>query len=261
LVELVLARFQDLINFMKKKKYNTFISGETIDLVIPDMNAIKYDNWPNWFNDEDTTRFLGSHGYFINTIQNQKNFLKKALEKNISQTGLFLLIKPKNINRVVGIISFSKIDLINRVGELALVLNKKKIVDENFFYYGFESKALMTIHGFEKLNLLKIKGGQALALSEWQKFSVLFGYKPDGISKNNFVKNLKTHDVIYSSCDLEDYKKMKMFLGGKIWPGKKIFFNIIKKFPKKNIYEEINKLIELKTNSYLKLVKKSLKNI
>lgn len=245
---------------MKKMKYKVFISGETIDLVIPNINAIKQDNWADWFNDEDTTRFLGSHGFFINTIHSQKKFLKIALEKNISKTGLFLLIKPKKKNRVVGIISFSKLDLINRVGELALVLNKKKSVDENFLYYGFESKALMTIHGFEKLNLLKIKGGQALALSEWQKFSTLFGYKPDGISKNNFIKNLKTYDVIYSSCDLEDYVKMKTFLGGKIWPGKKKFFEIINKFPKKNIYEEINKLIDKKIGLYLKLVKKRIKN-
>lgn len=245
---------------MKNKKYEIFISGETVDLVIPNINAIKYDNWSNWFNNEDTTRFLGSHGFFINTVQNQKKFLKTSLEKNISKTGLFLLIKPKKINKVVGIISFSKLDLINRVGELALVLHRK-IVDNNFLYYGFESKALMTTHGFEKLNLLKIKGGQALALAEWQKFSILFGFKPDGISKNNFIKNLKSHHVIYSSCDIEDYKKMKNFLGGNIWPGKKAFFNLIKKFPKKNIYEEIDKLIREKTNSYLKLIQKRIKHI
>jgi len=52
-----------------KKKYHTFISGETIDLVIPNDYAIKVDNWWNWFNDEDTTKFLGSHGIFVNTVK------------------------------------------------------------------------------------------------------------------------------------------------------------------------------------------------
>ena len=56
------------------KKYNIFISGETVDLVIPNINAIKFDDWSNWFNDEDTTKFLGSHGFFLNTIQSQNFF-------------------------------------------------------------------------------------------------------------------------------------------------------------------------------------------
>lgn len=237
-----------------KKKYHTFISGETIDLVIPNDYAIKFDNWWNWFNDEDTTKFLGSHGIFVNTVKKQKKILKEMIKKNESRTGLFLLIKPKKLNKVVGITSFSRLDLINKTAVLALVLNKNKTVDENFIYYGFEAKALMTMHGFEKFHLQKIEGGQALDLSEWQKFNILFGFRPNGLSESNFVKNFKKYSVIYSSCTLKNYIKMKNILGGNIWPGSKKFYKILKKFPKRNIYKHINNLIEKETNNYIETV-------
>ena len=53
-------------------KYQVFIEGETVDLVVPSKHAVEKTEWYNWFNDAKFTKYLIHHGLFPNTINNQK---------------------------------------------------------------------------------------------------------------------------------------------------------------------------------------------
>ena len=53
--------------------YSVFIEGETIDLCVPSKLAIERDGWADWFNDLETTRFLGQ-GVYPNFKEDQYDF-------------------------------------------------------------------------------------------------------------------------------------------------------------------------------------------
>ena len=117
---------------MKKEKYEIFISGETVDLVIPNKNAIESDNWNSWFNDKEKMQFLADHAMFPNTKIDQYLRLKKMIEMNKKKEGLFLLIKPKNVNFVVGVTSFSVINWIAHSAYLSIIIGSKRISNDFF---------------------------------------------------------------------------------------------------------------------------------
>ena len=77
---------------MTKDKYEVFIKGETVDLVIPNKNAIETDQWNSWFNDKEKMQFLPEHAMFPNTKKDQYLRLNKMVEMNKNRKGLFLLI-------------------------------------------------------------------------------------------------------------------------------------------------------------------------
>ena len=54
---------------------------------------------------------------------------------------------------------------------------------KKFLFNSVETKSLLTKHAFEKLNLNKIRTSQLLELSEWQKYSNLFGFKVEEFLK------------------------------------------------------------------------------
>ena len=189
------------------KKYQVFIKGETVDLVIPNKYAVEKTQWHNWFNNEKFTRVLINHGLFPNTIDNQKLVLKKMIESNKNKEGLFLLMAEKKNHKLIGVCSLSKIDWVNRTAYMAIVTSPFR--KKNFLFNSVETKALLTKHAFEKLNLNKIRTSQLLELSEWQKYSNLFGFKVEGIFKNHYLKDNKYYDVCMHSCLLDDFLKSK----------------------------------------------------
>lgn len=231
-----------------KKKFEKFIEGETVNLVIPNLHAVKNSKWASWFNDAKFTRYLTGHGMFPNTKKNQKIILNKMIMANQKKEGLFLLISEKNSEKIVGVCSLSKIDWVNRSAYMAVVIAPER--KKNFVFNSVEAKALLTKHAFEKFNLNKIKTSQVLELSEWQKYSFILGYKVEGISRNYFLRDHKYYDVCFHSCLLEDYNKAKKKLGENYWPGKTFFFKMMMQYPKGDVYKKISKLIKKENEIY-----------
>jgi len=238
------------------KKYQVFIKGETVDLVVPNKFAVEKTQWYNWFNNEKFTRILINHGLFPNTVDSQKIVLKKMIEANKEKTGLFLLMAEKKNHKLIGVCSLSKIDWVNRSAYMAIVMSPFR--KRNFVFNSVETKALLTKHAFENLNLNKVRTTQVLELAEWQKYSNLFGYKVEGILRNHYLKGNKYYDVCLHSCLLEDYLKCKKKLGENFWPGKERLFKLMLKFPKGDIYEKVKKRIALENKIFDKKVEKIL---
>lgn len=239
------------------EKYEKFIIGETIDLVIPNKYAVKNTDWFNWFNNEESTKYLADHGLFPNTRENQMNTLKKMIEANKKKSGLFLLIKKKSSQHIIGISSLSKIDWVNSSAFLAIVMSPK--VNRDVIFNSLEAKALLTQHAFEKLNLNKVTTGQVIELSDWQKYSYFFGYKTEGVMREHFKKNNKFYDVCFHSCILKDFIREKKKFGKNIWPGKEKFFQLMLNFPKENIYKKIKIIIDDENDKYQRKIRNLIK--
>jgi len=62
-------------------RYDVFIKGELVDLVVLTEDIVENTNWYNWFNDEDNTKNMQKH-YFPNTKQMQLEYFKNEIENN-----------------------------------------------------------------------------------------------------------------------------------------------------------------------------------
>lgn len=237
-----------------KIKFKKFIEGETVDLVIPNKEAATKSEWYNWFNKEKSTRYLAYHGLFPNTKEDQKATLSKMLISNKKKTGLFLLIVCKVTKKLIGVTALSSIDWINRSTYLAVIISPEK--KTNFVINSVETKALMTKHAFDKLNLNKVRTSQVLELSEWQKYSQLFGYKVEGVFKAHFIKDHKMYDVCFHACILKDYLKARKKIGNSFWPGKEKLFKMMMKYPKGYLYQNIKNKIDEENLIYQKKIDK-----
>ena len=239
------------------EKYEKFITGETVNLVIPNKFAVNTTDWFSWFNNEKSTKYIPNHGLFPNTRENQMQTLEKMIKANKNKTGLYLLIQKKNSDHIIGIVSLSTIDWINRSAFLAIIMAPE--TNRDIVFNSLEAKALLTQHAFEKLNLNKVRTAQVIDLSDWQKYSYFFGYKVEGVMRAHYKKDNKYYDMCFHSCILEDFVKMKKIFGKNIWPGKAKFFKLMLNFPKENIYKKIKKIIDQENKKYENKIKKLIK--
>lgn len=133
---------------MTTKLYHPFIIGNKIYLRGIEKSDIT-GNWFNWFNDPDVTLY-GSRGLKPVYIEDLEKFYNEVSESEHNVT--FAIIKKEN-NEHIGNISLQKIDWINRICELGIVMGEKKEWGKG---YGTEATILTIKHGFDKLNLRKI---------------------------------------------------------------------------------------------------------
>lgn len=213
------------------KAYEIFIDGETIDLVIPSVRAISRDNWQSWFNDPEITRYI-DHGLFPNTPQKQIDFLSSLQEPDCRR--LVLLIVPKGVDNAVGVVSLSNINYIHRSAETAVVIGKRPSAKKSMFW-AMEAKARIVQHGFEKIGLRRIGGGQAMPIAVWQNYQLLFGFRPEGVKRASFAKGHEVVDCVSSSCTYEDYLRVKNLRKGNYWPGSANLHRMMRSVPKASI--------------------------
>jgi len=220
-------------------KYEVFISGEMIDLVIPSEVAITEDGWHEWLNESQVNKYTG-YGKIPNTSKKQKIFLEKLLEPDSNRFAL--LVVPKNETNAIGIVSLSSIDFEKRSAETALILSAKNRKNE-FFYQGFEAKARITEHAFAVMGLERITGGQVVNLKKWQQVQLLFGFKPEGIMRKSYRRGRSSYDSVISACLVEDYEYILQHRKS-YWPGKKELFYMMKNLPKENIVDSFSLAID-----------------
>jgi len=237
----------------KNPKYEVFISGETVDLVVPNESAIDEDGWHSWFNSKATTKYLEKYGLFPNTKENQRRRLQKLAED--SQDALVLMVLPKNSDKAIGITHIAGIDWKLRSGHYGLVMGAP---DRSVaLYQSLESKALMVEHAFEVLGLERIWGKQVVELELWQRYQVLFGFKPEGITRRTFRKGQKYYDEVITSCLIEDYLNLKEKRNGRYWPGRKKISELMRTIPNESLIGKVSQAIQGSVEEYIKNIKMS----
>ncbi len=232
-------------------RYEVFIAGETIDLVIPNEKAIDEDGWHRWFNDPRVTRY-SDYGLFPNTPEKQRAFLRDLLQTDNRR--LALLIRPRGESKVVGVASLSAIHPIHRSAETAIVIGDRP-TGTGALFWGMEAKARLVIHGFETMGLERIGGAQAMPLADWQRHQVLFGFRPEGIKRHAHRRGHEVFDSVLSSCTLEDYLRVKAARKGEYWPGKARLLELMRMLPKESIAHKVGAAIDGAVEDYLRDVR------
>lgn len=228
-------------------KYEVFIKGENIDLVIPNARAIDEDGWHSWFNDPAVTRFL-KYGLFPNFPDKQRQWLQEIQAS--SDKALYLLVLPKGAERVTGIAHVAGIDWQSRSGHFGLVMGGQGGGPGTIFQ-SLEAKARMVQHAFEVIGLERIWGSQVVELEIWQRYQILFGFKPEGVKRKSFRRGQKYYDEVLTSCLLEDYLRLKKARQGNYWPGRDKVFELMRSLPNYSLVHKVAEAIQETVENYL----------
>ena len=179
-------------------RYDVFIKGELVDLVVLTEKIVENTNWYNWFNDEENTKNMQKH-YFPNTKQMQLEYFKNEIEN--SQTKLQLGIVQKNKNLFCGIISLNDINYFNRCCEISAIIGEKS---SRTFQYFPEAVKLTCKHAFETLNMNRIYSG-TISKEIDELMCRTLGFVHEGISRKAVYKNGEYHDIYHHAMTIQDY--------------------------------------------------------
>ena len=179
-------------------RYDVFIKGELVDLVVLTEDFVDKTNWYNWFNDEENTKNMQKH-YFPNTKQMQLEYFKNEIEN--SQTKLQLGIVQKNKNLFCGIISLNDINYINRCCEISAIIGEKS---SRTFQYFAEAVKLTCKHAFETLNMNRIYSG-TISKEIDELMCRTLGFVHEGISRKAVYKNGEYHDIYHHAMTNQNY--------------------------------------------------------
>ncbi|MSO74217.1 MAG: N-acetyltransferase [Alphaproteobacteria bacterium] len=237
--------------FDSERRFEVFIPGETIDLVVPNERAIDEDGWYRWFNDPEVTRY-SDYGRFPNTPEKQREYLRAALSPDSRR--LVLLIQPSGETLVVGVASLSNISEIHRSAETAIVIGDRP-TSAGALFWGIEAKARLVEHAFEVLGLERVGGAQAMPLADWQNYQVLFGFRPEGIKRAAHRRGHQVFDSVLSSCTLEDYLHVKQARAGHYWPGRAKLLELMRELPKSSIAGKVSAAIDAAVADHMRGVK------
>ncbi len=235
------------IGIAMSSTFDTFISGETVDLVVPDAQAIEDYGWHAWFNDADTTRYL-EQGLYPNSREQQRHYLDGLNTPDGDR--LATLIWSKSAETLVGTASLSAISWQHRSAETAVVIGDRVGRVDDLFH-GLEAHARLVEHAFEVMGLERVGSGQARPLADWQRLQLLFGFRPEGIKRQAFRKGQKAYDSVLSGCTLADYRRVKKARDGNYWPGRQQLWALMRTLPRDSVVDCMADAIEEAVSSYL----------
>jgi RimJ/RimL family protein N-acetyltransferase len=225
---------------MTSRNYEVFIEGDTIDLVLPSELAIDRDGWHTWLNDVERNQFTG-HAQIPITRDTQRSFLEGLLRPDA--TRFALLVRPKDNESVVGVVSLSSIDRVHRRAETALILSRTAGRSRYALFVGMEAKARIVEHAFETMGLERIMGTQVVELDDWQRFQTLFGFRPEGLLRDHYRRGHRVYDILVSACTYQDYLRIKK-QNGSYWPGKGRLLELLRTVPEGNLSAGLKAVID-----------------
>ena len=185
-----------------------FIRGQVVNLCVPDVERdVMKGDWHQWFNDYVTTKHL-VHGVYPVSKQQEASIVSQEIEEKNS---LLLTVVHKETEKHIGVVSLKNIDHLNRKAEIGLVLGPYPILGA-----GLEAMALLTQHGFDRLNLQKIYAGQHEGLWQWINTLELIGYRIEGYRKDFGYRNGSSYGVILTGVTAGQFNSLKDARGGNV---------------------------------------------
>ena len=176
-----------------------FIDGKQISLRRPtEEDASGF--WYNWFNDPEVALYTG--WWKPNTPNNQLDFLRSIEASNNS---VVLIIKDKLSGAPIGVVSLSKINWVQGVADIALVIGEESA--RNKATLGLEALVLMIRHAFLCLNLKNLRGGFASGQEASQWMLRALDFREVGKFEKIFTINGIPSDHILVHLNIEDWKK------------------------------------------------------
>ena len=160
-----------------RTKYESFLKGDLVDLVIINQEVLEKHSWHSWLNDQKITKYT-KQGYYP---LSKEEHLKYVKENIFAKKRIQLGILDNKRKVLIGMISLYNINHLDRCCSVSALFNKndKKIDSIKFF---LEAQNLIVKHAFDKLNLRRIEAASndERMLKMNQK---LFGFKCEGVLK------------------------------------------------------------------------------
>jgi RimJ/RimL family protein N-acetyltransferase len=184
----------------EKMKFNVFIKGKNVDLVVLDEEAVEKTDWFNWFNDEENTKYM-KHRYYPNNRAKQLAFYKNEIENNPKKLQVGIFHKEDKV--LIGVISLNNIDFLNRNCSTGAIIGVKKY--RKIFCY-LEAYTLLLKHAFEQLNMNKISD-ETLSKDVADFLIKTVGFKMEGVRRREIYKNGKYVDLYLIGLLKEEFYK------------------------------------------------------
>ena len=184
----------------EKMKFNVFIKGKNVDLVVLDEEAVEKTDWFNWFNDGENTKYM-KHRYYPNNRAKQLAFYKNEIENNPKKLQVGIFHKEDKV--LIGVISLNNIDFLNRTCHTGVIIGIKKY--RKIFCY-LEAYTLLLKHAFEQLNMNKISD-ETLSKDVTDFLIKTVGFKMEGIRRREIYKNGKYVDLYLIGLLKEEFYK------------------------------------------------------
>lgn len=178
-------------------RYDVFLKGEHIDLVVLTEEIAEKSNWYNWFNDEENMRNMQKH-YFPNNREEQIMFFKTSILGNPKKLQLGILHKEER--KMIGVISLDGIDHLNKKCGINGVIGETKYKS---IHYWLEANRLLIHHAINSLNMRKIYGG-SLSKELSIFYERMLGFESEGVLKQDVYKNGRFQDVYLFAFFVKD---------------------------------------------------------
>lgn len=178
---------------------DVFIRGNNIVLKALSERDVLESGWYGWFNSEEATEFVQQR-YFPNTLQKQLEFYRSGIAN--SSTKIQLGIVPNGTNTIVGVVSLSGIDFLNRKAEFGIMIGDNAARGKG---YGTEACRLIVTHAFKRLSLNKIYLGvhaeHTAAIHSYEKV----GFVQEGRLREDILMNGRYVDTVIMSLLAKDF--------------------------------------------------------
>lgn len=191
-------------------KFETFIEGKIINLIILNENVVRNTDWYTWFNYKKNTELL-QLGRFPNSKEKQLEYFKKNLVKkkfnsivhDDKKIQLGIVIKKKNL--LVGMVTLLDFDYFNRSCGISLIMDLRKKINNRLDVFK-ESQDLMIDHAFKTLNMRRIYT-TSISDNLCRFTERVFGFRREGILREHQFSNGKYVDTFLLGLLKSDLKK------------------------------------------------------
>lgn len=188
-----------------------FLEGEIVILRQPNIEKdILEGHWHSWFNDPVITQYL-VHGTLPVNRQQQAAIIAQEMA---DPTSLLLVVIDKKTARHIGVVCLKYINHIIRAAMLSIVFGDRSITGA-----ALEAVALLSKHGFDRLNLQRISGSQHSDHWKWANSLELIGYRLDGYQEHYGIRNNQKYDIASYSLTSERFYDLQQKRGGNICTG------------------------------------------
>lgn len=185
-----------------------FLEGDSVILRQPIIEKdVIHGHWHEWFNDPITTQYL-VHGVFP---VNREQQAKIVAAEMADPSSLLLVVIHKETSRHIGVLCLKFINQSLRSAALSIVFG-----DRSFKGAALEAVALLTKHGFDRLNLQRIYGGQHSDHWKWMNSLELIGYQLEGYQKHYAIRDGKKYDTVTYAVTSEIFYDLQNERDGKI---------------------------------------------
>tara|TARA_B100001057_G_scaffold446629_1_gene485355 strand:+ start:349 stop:948 length:600 start_codon:yes stop_codon:yes gene_type:complete len=196
-------------------KFETFITGKYVDLVLLDDKIVENTDWWKWLNHQPNTEFLET-GKFPNTLEKQIFYVENVLASkkdilDLKQTDKKIqlgVVEKENLN-LVGMATAYGFNYISQYCNVSIItdLQKKNFNRLKVFK---ECQDLLLDHVFFRLNFRKVySGAYDKKISEMTK--KIWGFEDAGVYKNHAYINGKYYDAYILELFKETWEKKTNF--------------------------------------------------